>query len=126
MTSDADVAGTYEALLAHALSLPEAWLDHPWGETCVKVKKKVFVFLRHAEEPDQLHLTAKLPASGHGLLKKPWAEPTGYGLGKHGWVSLRLAVGELLTREDLEDLIEESYQAVAPKRLARLLDPDDD
>ena len=122
----ADVAATYEALLTHALSLPEAWLDHPWGETCAKVKKKVFVFLRHAEEDDVLQLTAKLPASGHALLKKPWAEPTGYGLGKHGWVSLRMGAGELLAFEDLVDLVEESYQAVAPKRLGRLLDPDDD
>ncbi|MEO0322233.1 MAG: MmcQ/YjbR family DNA-binding protein [Myxococcota bacterium] len=119
-------AAAYEALLAHALALPEAWLDHPWGETCVKVKKKVFVFLRHAEDAGDVHLTAKLPASGHGLLKKSWAEPTGYGLGKHGWVSLRLGSGELLPHEELVDLIEESYQAVAPKRLGRLLDPDDD
>jgi len=28
-----------------ALTFPGAWEDHPWGETCVKVGKKIFVIL---------------------------------------------------------------------------------
>lgn len=120
------IAAAYEALLAHALELPETQLDHPWGEPAVKVKKKNFLFLRLADEGRELRLTAKLPASGSALLKKPFAEPTGYGLGKHGWVSLTLRAADLPKREDLVDYVEESYQAVAPKRLAKLLDPDDE
>ncbi len=32
-------------LRSYALSLPEAWEDHPWGETAIKVRKKVFLFM---------------------------------------------------------------------------------
>ena len=31
-------------LLDYALGLPEACIDHPWGEDVVKVRKKVVVF----------------------------------------------------------------------------------
>ena len=35
----------HESLREFALTLPGAWDDHPWGETVIKVKKKIFVFL---------------------------------------------------------------------------------
>ena len=38
----ADVRRT---LLEYALTLPEAWEDHPWGDSVVKVRKKIFLFL---------------------------------------------------------------------------------
>ena len=40
-----DPAAVRQRLRSHALGLPEAWEDHPWGETVVKVGKKVFAFL---------------------------------------------------------------------------------
>jgi predicted DNA-binding protein (MmcQ/YjbR family) len=50
-----------------ALSLPEAWVDTPWGEQVVKVGKKIFVFLSPAGSDDPV-ITIKLPDSGaHGL-----------------------------------------------------------
>jgi predicted DNA-binding protein (MmcQ/YjbR family) len=55
----------------------------------------------------------------------PGAAPTGYGLGKAGWVSL--TVGEDGAGIDLlSDWVEESYRLVAPKRLAALLDGGED
>jgi predicted DNA-binding protein (MmcQ/YjbR family) len=41
---------------------------------------------------------------------------TGYGLGRAGWVSVRLGEGQL-DYELLREWIDESYRAVAPKRL---------
>jgi hypothetical protein len=34
----------FDILKAAALAYPEAWEDHPWGETVVKVRAKIFLF----------------------------------------------------------------------------------
>src|SRR5216683_22251 len=76
-----------EALLAKALAYPGAWEDHPWGETVVKVAKKIFLFLGRSEAGG-LGLSLKLPHTGEAALATfAFASPTGYGLGKAGWVS---------------------------------------
>ncbi|MEM6959548.1 MAG: MmcQ/YjbR family DNA-binding protein [Myxococcota bacterium] len=108
-----------------ALELPEAWEDHPWGESAIKVKKKIFVMLG-PEDASPLKLTFKLPASRDEVLRRDDAEPTGYGLGRSGWVTLALSAKTAPSADDLIDWLEESYQAVAPKKFGRLLDPDDD
>ncbi|MBM3140609.1 MAG: MmcQ/YjbR family DNA-binding protein [Chloroflexi bacterium] len=104
------------ALKEHALAYPEAWEDHPWGESVIKVRKKVFVFMGEGG------LSVKLPDSRDFALSFPGAEPTGYGLGKAGWVSIALDGGDVPPPDLLEDWIEESYRAVAPKRLVAALD----
>ena len=109
-----------EALLRKfALAYPSAWEDHPWGETVVKVKKKVFLFLGRAD--GGLSLSVKLPESATIALSLPFAEPTGYGLGKSGWVTARFAAGAKPPIEVLERWIDESYRAVAPKQLVASL-----
>jgi predicted DNA-binding protein (MmcQ/YjbR family) len=112
--------GTWESLRSFALELPEAWEDFPWGEVVAKVGKKVFVFLgtADAESPG---ISVKLVDSHEHALSLPGAAPTGYGLGKAGWVSVPLAGGGVDV-ELLCDWIEESYRIVAPKKLVKLLD----
>ena len=78
-------ARVVDRLLKLALSYPDAWEDHPWDETVVKVRKKIFVFLGIHEQ--QLMCTVKLPDSRDFALSFDWTEPTGYGLGRAGWVS---------------------------------------
>jgi predicted DNA-binding protein (MmcQ/YjbR family) len=112
-------AGT--ALMRFAAAFPEAYEDHPWGETVYKVNKKVFVFFG-VPDPDGFGLTTKLPDAGEFALTLPFTEPCGYGLGKAGWVTSRFAKGEDVPVDILQDWIEESYRAVAPKRLVKLLD----
>jgi predicted DNA-binding protein (MmcQ/YjbR family) len=112
-----------DQVLEYALSLPEAWEDHPWGESVVKVRKKIFVFLDmgHGDHPAP-GMNVKLPQSADHALSMPDAVPTGYGLGRSGWVSLRFG-DPLLPLEVLTDFVAESYCAIAPKTLvAQLLE----
>lgn len=103
------------ALRKYALGFPEAHEDFPWGERVIKVKKKVFVFMGI---PDgRLSLSVKLPESHSVALMLPFTEPTGYGLGKSGWVTARFDSHEKPPEDLLREWIEESYRAVAPKKL---------
>lgn len=106
-------AQTHAAITRFALGLPGATEDFPWGERVAKVNKKVFVFL--GREPGGL--SVKLPESGLEVLALPGAEPTGYGLGKSGWISIDYETARVPV-DVLCAWIEESYRAVAPKRLS--------
>ncbi len=119
-----DLRPALQELLAHALTYPEAWEDHPWGESVAKVRKKVFVFFGVPGEQPRLHVSVKLPESADFLLTQDWAEPTGYGLGKAGWVSIEIGPDTIDPPDvqHLKDLIDESYRTVAPKTLVRQLD----
>ena len=110
-----------EEVARFALALPEAWPDEPWGDLVVKVKKKIFVFLSDSDSDDP-HITVKLPDSRDHALSYPDAEPTGYGLGKHGWVSLAVERIPRNERDVLADFVEESYRTVATKTLVKRLD----
>lgn len=114
------VAAFREELLGYARTLPEAWEDCPWGETVVKVRKKIFVFLGVGDGSHPPGVGFKLPESAHHALSLPGASPAGYGLGRSGWVTLRLAE-PLPSLELSTEWIEESYRAVAPKSLAAKL-----
>jgi predicted DNA-binding protein (MmcQ/YjbR family) len=108
-----------EKLLAFALSLPEATEDHPWDETVARVRKKVFVFF--GGDPTRNRITVKLVESHGHALSIEGAEPSGYGLGRAGWVTIPVdADGVDLGL--LRDWIEESYRIVAPKRLLVQID----
>lgn len=108
------------ALRKHALSYPEAKEDFPWGERVVKVRGKVFLFLGRPEGA-ALGLSVKLPGSASLALGLPFATPTGYGLGKAGWVTARFGPREKPPLVLLKQWIDESYRAVAPKRLVAAL-----
>ncbi|WP_437475842.1 MmcQ/YjbR family DNA-binding protein [Sorangium sp. So ce1014] len=103
-----------------ALAYPEAVEEFPWGDRVAKVRGKIFVFLNTHE--GKLRVTAKLPQSGEAALMLPFAEPTGYNLGKSGWVTARFGPKDRVPEAMLLEWIEESYRAVAPKRALRALD----
>ncbi len=108
-------AAAWKALKKYASEKPGAWEDHPWGETVYKVAKKVFVFLGHQDYG--YGMSCKLPDSGEAAITMfSWAEPTGYGLGKSGWVSARFEPKDDVPVDLLKQWIDESYAAVAPKR----------
>jgi predicted DNA-binding protein (MmcQ/YjbR family) len=117
-----------ERLKTFALSFPETEEAHPWGETAIKVKGKVFVFMHIGDA--RLSLSVKLPHSREFALDRDFTEPTHYGLGAKGWVSAKFegkGTGKPGKKsgppvELLEAWIEESYRAIAPKRVLAKLD----
>jgi predicted DNA-binding protein (MmcQ/YjbR family) len=106
---------------AFAFALPEAWEDHPWGESVAKVGMKVFLFLG-ADQPGDCGcwLGVKLPVSNEDALAFTFSRPMGYGLDRGGWVGIQAPPDMPL--EVLTSWVEESYRAVAPKALVRQLD----
>ena len=112
-----NIASIGKSLRQRALSYPETAEEFPWGESAFKVKGKTFVFMR--ANASELSFSVKLPQSRSVALKLPGAEPTHYGLGAKGWVTLNPTSKTSL--DVLYALIDESYRAVAPKRvLAKL------
>ena len=106
-----------------ALSFPGAVEDFPWGESVAKVKGKVFVFLgKPSAHGDVVSFSVKLPESGEHVLELSYTEPTGYGLGKSGWVTLDFPAGEVPPLDTLKRWVMESYRAQAPKRLLKELE----
>lgn len=110
----------YNQLREFSLSLPETTAEFPWGHSAVKVRKKTVVFL--SAEGHRVGMSAKLPDSAIMALMLPFSESTGYGLGKSGWISASFQEGDVVPLPLLKDWIEESYRAMAPKKLSKLLD----
>jgi predicted DNA-binding protein (MmcQ/YjbR family) len=107
------------ALRDYALAFPEATEDFPWGHRAIKVKGKAFIFM--GTEGEGWGFSLKLPVSADAVLMLPFVSPTGYGLGKSGWVTARFHKGDKVPLDWVRSWIEESYRAVAPKRLAARL-----
>ncbi|HKA03582.1 MAG TPA: MmcQ/YjbR family DNA-binding protein [Acidimicrobiales bacterium] len=108
-----------ERLRQFALAYPEATEEFPWGERAIKVRGKTFLFMR--TDGDGLGLSTKLPESRDFALTYEFASPTGYGLGKSGWVSARFPRGTRPPVALLCEWIDESYRAIAPKTLLKQL-----
>lgn len=111
----------YEAVHAFGLGFPEAYEETPWGHPALKVRGKSFAFMGYAKDGGW-SVSVKLPQSNLAALMLPCCQPTGYGLGKSGWVTARFAAGEESPLPMLEEWLEESYRAVAPKRLVKQLE----
>lgn len=109
-----------DRLRAFALALPGAHEDFPWGEAVIKVDGKVFLFGPRVDAAGQLGASVKLPVSAADVLGRPGARPTGYGLGKAGWVSIHDATPD---EAEWRGWILESYRAVAKKRRLKELGP---
>jgi predicted DNA-binding protein (MmcQ/YjbR family) len=105
-------------LRAHGLAKPQAYEEFPWGDRALKVAKKMFAIM-NCDAEHGLSLTVKLGALSDEALQLPFAEPTGYGLGKSGWVTARFGRGAEPPVGILCDWIDESYALVAPKKIAR-------
>lgn len=104
-------------LRAFGLSYPGVETKSPWpGHDDLAVNGKTFAYLSAAGEP--FHISLKLPFTGAEALQLAFAKPTGYGLGKSGWVTFEPTPSEIPSLDQLKSWLDESYRAQAPKRLA--------
>jgi predicted DNA-binding protein (MmcQ/YjbR family) len=112
-----------QRLEAIAVRLPEAQrVDiEAWdGEPTFRVRNKNFVFTN----PEATGISVKLPKEEAAAVvaTDPAAEPTGYGLGRHGWVSVTIGPAEDEARwQQIEEWVRTSYTLVAPKSLAKIV-----
>ena len=107
------------------LTLPGAHSKSPWpGHDDLAVNDKAFAFLAADGEP--FSVSVKLPYTHSVALDLPFAKPTGYGLGKSGWVTFTPSEGEYPSLDQLKAWVDESYRARAPKRLVKELDARED
>jgi len=94
----------------------EAW----GGEPTFRVRGKNFIFANADATSISVKLTSGEAAAV--VATDPMVTPTAYGLGRHGWVSVRITRRTSATRwREIEEWIRTSYTLVAPKRLARLV-----
>lgn len=109
-----------EQVRALALGYPETTEDFPWGHSAFKVRGKAFCFM--ATEAGGLNLSMKLPRSNEFALEYPFTKPTGYGLGRSGWVSARFDPdAEDVPLDVLAAWLDESFRAIAPMKLVATL-----
>lgn len=96
----------------------EAW----GGEPTFRVRKKNFVFTN----ADATQITVKLDKAEAEALTATDADaqPTRYGLGRNGWVTIRLGSRPGAARwREVEEWVRTSYALVAPATLARQVVP---
>jgi predicted DNA-binding protein (MmcQ/YjbR family) len=107
---------TLAALKKFGLAFPGAHSKSPWPEhDDLAVKGKTFAFMSVPGVP--LSISVKLTVSHTDALQHAFAKPTGYGLGKSGWVTLNFPAEEKPPVDLLKRWILESFRAVAPKKL---------
>jgi hypothetical protein len=104
-----------------ATGLPDAHVDFPWGERVVKVGPKIFLFLGSDDPSGSAGMSVKLDASHDEAMATPGATPSGYGLGRAGWVSIPFG-DEPPPLDVLGRWVVESYRRVAGKRRIAELD----
>jgi predicted DNA-binding protein (MmcQ/YjbR family) len=107
-----------KALRKAALAYPNTVEDFPWGHIAMKVAgKKAFVFMGGTEDGG-FSCSLKLPFRNEEALKIKGAEPTGYGMAKSGWVTFNFGPKANPPMAILIDYLDESWRAVAPKKLS--------
>jgi predicted DNA-binding protein (MmcQ/YjbR family) len=113
-------AGFEAAIRRHALTLPEAYEDRPWGHPVFKLPpNRVFVFMSEGEDP--VRVTVKLDAEEReAALTQSFISVAKY-VGRYGWVTVEVIDDDVLTM--VLDWVAESWWLKAGAAQRKLLEP---
>lgn len=102
---------THKEVEEYLLSMPNAWLDYPFGEEVAvyKVGDKMFALVAEKSDPVRISLKCD-PELSRVLREKYESVMPGYHLNKKHWNTI-LLTGQLSWRE-VQDLIRHSYDLV--------------
>jgi predicted DNA-binding protein (MmcQ/YjbR family) len=107
-----------KTLRTAALQYPATTEEFPWNHHAYKAAgKKVFLYLTGLADGG-FNCSMKLPFRNEDALRLRGAEPTGYGMGASGWVTFTYAAKAKPPMAKLLDYLDESWRAVAPKKLS--------
>jgi predicted DNA-binding protein (MmcQ/YjbR family) len=116
-----EIDRTVAELRALGLSWPGVTLKSPWpGHLDLAVNDKTFAYLSLEGEP--FGISCRLPHTAVDALLLPHTAPAAYGLGKWGWVQLKVPKGEEIPRARVLAWLDESYRTQAPKKLVKQRD----
>ena len=101
----------HKTVEAYLLSMPDAWLDYPFGEgvAVYKAGDKMFALVEEKSAPVRLSLKCD-PQLAQTLRERYESVMPGYHLNKKHWNTMVLT-GQL-TWQEVRDLIRHSYQLV--------------
>lgn len=113
-------------LTAYGLTLPGAEAFRGWDPTrALDVNRKTFVIFGAKAEPlDELTITVKLPISAEMVSGLYYVRESRGWYKQHDWVISHFGPDDdvLAELETLKAWLRQSYVAIAPKRLSKLLD----
>lgn len=112
-------------LTAYGLGFPETSAGPGWTVTrALYVRTKMFAVFGAAGEPlDALTLIVKLPVSAQMAEALPFVRPARGWYKQHNWVTAHLGPKDDVLAEmaTLKGWLKQSYVAVAPKKLGRMV-----
>jgi hypothetical protein len=115
-----------ERLRRTCLALPEATEKVAWGDPTWRVRNRIFAMQKGNYEGGRPSVWLKAEAGVQEMLVD--GDPDRFFVppyvGQKGWVGVHLDCKRIAWAM-LEELIEQSYRLIAPKRLAARLDEDD-
>ena len=112
-------------LTAYGLAFPETSAGQGWATTrALYVRKKMFaVFGAKGEPLDALTVIVKLPISAEMAEALPFVRPARGWYKQHKWVTAQFGPDDdvLAEMETLKGWLKQSYVAVAPKGLGKMV-----
>ena len=117
MTGAAEPAERFRRL---CLALPETYEEETWGSATYRVRGKIFAI--QSGEAERATMSCKSPPGVRDAMVE--GDPAHFSVppyvGSKGWIGVRLSRD--VDWSEVADLIEWSYRATAPKRVAARLD----